>query len=54
MKIILLILTLILLNGCSIGKDQEKEYMVTMEQVQTEVKYITSVPLLSENKGTGI
>ena len=50
MKIILLILTLILLTGCSIGENQEKEYTVTMEQVQTEIKYITSVPLLSENK----
>ena len=50
MKIIILILTLILLTGCSIGENQEKEYTVTMEQVQTEIKYITSVPLLSENK----
>lgn len=50
MKTIILILTLILLTGCSIGENQEKEYMVTMEQVQTEIKYITSVPLLSENK----
>ena len=50
MKTIILILTLILLTGCSIGENQEKEYTVTMEQVQTEVKYITSVPLLSENK----
>lgn len=50
MKTIILILTLILLTGCSIGENQEKEYTVTMEQVQTEIKYITSVPLLSENK----
>lgn len=50
MKIIILILTLILLTGCSIGENQEKEYTVTMERVQTEIKYITSVPLLSENK----
>lgn len=38
------------MTGCSIGENQEKEYTVTMEQVQTEIKYITSVPLLSENK----
>lgn len=50
MKIIILILTLILLTGCSTGENQEKEYTVTMERVQTEIKYITSVPLLSENK----
>lgn len=50
MKTIILILTLILLTGCSIGENQEKEYTVTMERVQTEIKYITSVPLLSENK----
>ena len=50
MKTIILILTLILLTGCSIGENQEKEYTVTMEQVQTEIKYITSVQLLSENK----
>lgn len=50
MKIIIFILTLILLTGCSIGENQEKEYTVTMERVQTEIKYITSVPLLSENK----
>ena len=50
MKTIILILTLILLTGCSTGENQEKEYTVTMERVQTEIKYITSVPLLSENK----
>lgn len=38
------------MTGCSIGENQEKEYTVTMERVQTEIKYITSVPLLSENK----
>lgn len=47
---ILLLTALILLNGCSLGEKSEKEYRVTVEQVQTEIIYISSVPLLSENK----